>query len=165
MKLQERFYELLENLSSTENENNLRLFNSVMNDMMSDLISKNPSEAQKYIEKLEAIKWRNYLTKEEAEKIVSSMNPKAPWSMQEWKENIIAFGQPLEECPYFNEYALYTEMSKVYSDHAETIAGAMDSLLDKADKAKMLKTVYLMALDNLTDVDEKYDIRKYFINS
>ena len=163
MDLKKKFEELYSIMSESKDVKNMRLFGSVMKDMMNSLIEKDAAEAQKYLDKLEAIKWKNYLTKGEAEKIVSAMNPKAPWSLQEWSEAMTAFGKQIDDEPFFNKYALYTEMNKVYSDHAETIAGAMDSLLENADKSKMLKVVYLMAIDNLTDVDGKYNIRKYFL--
>ena len=50
--------------------------------MMKDMAAKHPELAQEYLDKLCAIKWKNYLTKKEASEIVNGMNPPATWDMQ-----------------------------------------------------------------------------------
>ena len=75
---------------------NMRTFGNVHKEMMEWMIQNKPDLAQEWIGKLESIKWCNYLTPKEAEKIVSEMVPKAPWSREAWKNAMQSLGLP--EC-------------------------------------------------------------------
>ena len=93
--------------------------------MMDVMIQKLPSEAEEMIDQLEAIKWHQYLTPKEAERIVLNMDPKAPWSRDTWKSAMTSFGLPLEEAPFYNRCALWVEMNKIYSDFGDEIAALL----------------------------------------
>jgi hypothetical protein len=133
-----------------------------MTQMMDVMLQKMPAEAEEMIDKLEAIKWRQYLTPKEAEKIVAGMDPKAPWSRDMWKGAMESFGLPLEEMPAYNRCALWVEMNKIYSDYGEEIASLLGKPLSPSDK-DIISACYKMALKNLKDKDGIYDIRKYFL--
>ena len=72
-------------------------------------------------------------------------------------------GIPMEEQPYYNQYALWTEMNKQYSDHAETIATKIiKKPLASIPAEDIVPGIYAMAVDVLKDRDGIYNIRAYF---
>lgn len=148
-------------MAQSQNPKNMKVFGNVMTEMMDVMIQKMPTEAEEMVDKLEAIKWRQYLTPREAETIVSKMDPKGPWSREAWKNTMESFGLPLEEQPAYNRCALWVEMNKIYSDFGENIAELIGKTLSPTDK-DIIAACYKMALKNLKDKDGVYNIRKYF---
>lgn len=162
-EMKEKYYELYDYMAQSKDPKNMKTFGHVMNEMMETLITLKPDVAEEMIEKLDSIKWKQYLTPREAEKIVAGMNPKAPWSREVWNNAMDSLGLVKEESPYYNRCALWVEMNKQYSDHAQTIA---DKILKKplADipVEQIVPGINAMALDLLRDKDDKYHIREYF---
>ena len=161
-EMKERYAGLYDYMAQSRDPRNMKAFGCVMNEMMDYLIQYKPDVAEEMIDQLEAIKWKQYLTPKEAERIVANMDPKAPWSRDQWKNAMESFGLPLEEPPYYNRCALWTEMNKVYSDLGEEIASLLGKPLAPTDK-DIIAACYRMALKNLKDKDGVYDIRKYFL--
>ena len=161
-ELKERYDALYDYMAQSQDPKNMKAFGCVMNQMMDYLILNKPDVAEEMVDSLEAIKWRQYLTPKEAEKIVASMDPKGPWSRELWKSAMESLGLPLEEPPYYNKCALWTEMNKIYSDFGEEIASLIGKPLSPSDK-DIVAACYKMALKNLKDKDGVYDIRKYFL--
>lgn len=161
-ELKERYDGLYDVMANSNEPKNMKLFGCVMTDMMDILIAKMPDVAEDMIDKLESIKWKQYLTPKEAEAIVAGMDPKGPWSRDQWKSAMESFGLPLEEAPFYNRCALWVEMNKVYSDYGEEIASLIGKPLSPNDK-DLIAACYKMALKTLKDKDGVYDIRKYFL--
>ena len=160
--MKDRYTGLYDFMAQSRDPKNMKAFGCVMNEMMDYLVANKPDVAEEMIDKLEAIKWRQYLTPKEAEKIVAGMDPKAPLSRDTWKGAMESFGLPLEEMPAYNRCALWVEMNKIYSDYGEEIASLLGKPLSASDK-DIIATCYKMALKNLKDKDGMYDIRKYFL--
>ena len=133
----------------------MRIFGNVHREMMEWMAANKPETAEEMIGKLESIKWDNYLTPKEAEKIVASMEPKAPWSREQWKNAMEQYGYELEKEPYYNRCALYTTMNMIMSDSSKTIEKYVGA-------NNLFSFVYEMAVDKLTDHDGNFDIRDYF---
>lgn len=148
-------------MANSRDPKNMKAFGHVMNEMMDYLIQTKPDVAEEMIDKLEAIKWKQYLTPKEAEKIVAGMDPKAPWSRDTWKNAMQSFGLPIEDMPYYNSCALWVEMNKMYSDFGEEIAALLGKPLTPTDK-DIIAACYKMAIKTLRDKDGVYDIRSYF---
>ena len=163
-EIMSKFDELYGIMATSTNVKYMRTFGDTMRCMMQDMASKHPELAQEYIEKLCAIKWKNYLTKKEASEIVSDMNPPATWDMQTWLNAMANLGLPTEEEPYYNDYALYVAMNQVISDHGCTVAKILgkESVKD-IDTDNLVNYGYNLALDLLKDKDGVYDIREYFL--
>ena len=161
-ELRDRYLGLYDYMATSRDPKNMKAFGSVMTQMMDVMLQKMPAEAEEMIDKLETIKWHQYLTPKEAEKIVAGMDPKAPWSRDTWKGAMESFGLPLEEMPAYNRCALWVEMNKIYSDYGEEIASLLGKPLSPSDK-DIISACYKMALKNLKDKDGIYDIRKYFL--
>ena len=130
-------------------------FGNVMNEMMEWFIANKADAAQEWIEKLSAIKWNNYLTPKEAEKIVSEMVPKAPWNRDQWKQAMEQHGFELDEEPYYNRCSMYVTMNMIHSDSIETL----NKYIGGGD---VFEVIHDLALDKLLDEDRKFSIRKYF---
>lgn len=161
-ELKERYDSYYDYMVDSRETKNMKLFGSVMTQMMDYLIQTKPDVAEDMIDKLESIKWRQYLTPKEAQKIIDGMDPKAPWSREIWKSTMESFGLPLEEAPFYNSCALWIEMNKVYSDAGDVIAELLGKPLNPNDK-DIIAACYKMALKTLKDKDGVYDIRKYFL--
>ena len=160
--MKDRYTGLYDYMANSRDPKNMKAFGCVMTEMMDDMIQSSPAKAEEYIDQLEAIKWKQYITPKEAEKIMAGMNPAGPWKRDAWKSTMESFGLPLEEVPCYNSYALLVEMNKLYSDFGEEIAGLLGKPLQPTDK-DIISACYKMALKNLKDKDGVYDIRKYFL--
>lgn len=154
-ELKEKYLALYEYMANSKKPENMKAFGRVMTTMMNDLIASSPSKAEEYINKLEAIKWCNYLTPAEADKIVSAMVPAAPWSREQWKSAMISHELELEEWPCYNRCALYATMNMIMSDSSETLKKIVGG-------GDLLVAVYQLAVDKLKDSDGRFNVRKYF---
>ena len=161
-ELKDRYDGLYDYMASSRDPKNMKAFGCVMNEMMDWMIQYKPDVAEEMIDQLEAIRWHQYLTPKEAERIVAGMDPKGPWGRDAWKSAMESFGLPLEEAPYYNRCALWTEMNKIYSDFGDEIASLLGKPLSPSDK-DIIAACYRMAMKNLKDKDGVYDIRKYFL--
>jgi len=161
-ELKERYDSLYDYMANSKDPKNMKAFGCVMTKMMDVMIQKLPSEAEEMIDQLESIKWKQYLTKAEAEKIIAGMDPKGPWSRDVWKQTMESFGLPTEDAPYYNSCALWVEMNKQYSDAGDVIAELLGKPLSPNDK-DIITACYKLALKTLKDKDGVYNIRKYFL--
>ena len=160
-ELKDRYTGLYDYMAQSRDPKNMKAFGSVMTEMMDVMLAKMPDVAEEMIDKLEAIKWNQYLTPKEAEKIVAGMDPAGPWKRDQWKSAMEGFGLPLEDAPYYNRCALWVEMNKMYSDFGDEIAALLGKPLVPTDK-DIITACYKMALKTLRDKDGIYNIRSYF---
>lgn len=161
-EMKNEFNALYNMMANSNKVKYMHVFGEVHRKMFDWFVANKPDVAQEFLDELESIRWRQYVTKKEAEKIVAGMNPSAPWSREVWKQSMDSFGLPLEEEPYYNSCALWVEMNKIYSDFSDEIAALIGKPLDAKDK-DIISACYKMALKNLKDKDGVYDIRKYFL--
>lgn len=160
-EMKDRYIGLYNYMSDSRDTKNMKAFGHVMTEMMDWLIANKPDVAEEMIDKLEAIKWQQYLTPKEAERIIANMEPKAPWNRDTWKNVMEGFGLPLEDAPYYNRCALWVEMNKMYSDFGDEIAALLGKPLSSSDN-DIITACYKMALKTLRDKDGVYNIRSYF---
>lgn len=160
-ELKDRYTGLYDYMAASRDTENMKVFGHVMTEIMDYLVANKPDVAEEMIDKLESIKWHQYLTPKEAESIVSKMDPKAPWSRDQWKNAMESFGLPLEEQPAYNRCALWVEMNKMYSDFGDEIATLLDKPLSPTDE-DIITACYKMSLKTLCDKDGIYNIRSYF---
>ena len=154
-EIKNEFYSLYDLMANSNKVENMRTFGNVHKEMMDWFIANKPELAQEWLEKLQSIKWKNYLTPKEAQKIVDGMNPSAPWSRDQWRAAMKEHGFELDKEPYYNRCALWVTMNMKMSDSGETLAKYIAG-------DKMFEAVYHLAVDSLTDKDEKFNVRKYF---
>ena len=91
-EMKKKFTELYQLMATSENLEFMQTFGNVHKEMMNWFISNKPESAEEWLCKLESIKWHNYLTPKEAEKIVAAMKPAAPWSREAWKTTLDKMG-------------------------------------------------------------------------
>lgn len=151
----EKFDSLYGTMATSSNVANMRIFGKVHKEMMTWMIQNKPELAQEWIDKLESINWKNYVTGKEAEKIVSEMEPKAPWTREQWKLAMDQHGFDTEKAPCYNRCALWVTMNMIMSDSSETLSKYVD-------ESNHFKAVHDLAIDKLTDKDGKFNIRTYF---
>lgn len=154
-ELRERYWSLYEYMANSNKPEYMKLFGRVMSSMVEDVIQGNPSKAEEYINRLEAIKWKNYLTPVEADKIVTNMEPKAPWTKEQWANAMQQKGFELEKEPCYNRCALWVTMNMIMSDSSETLSKYVE-------EGYIFKLVYDLAVDKLTDKDNRFNVRNYF---
>lgn len=158
-------FETLYNMMATSNEPKyMHIFGETMKAMMEDMMDTTPELASEYIEKLSAIEWNNYLTSNEAERITAIMTPQAIWDKQAWLDAIETLGVPMEQKPFYNDYALFVAMNQVISDHGSTIASILGKdTVAEIEATELVKYAYKLAIDLLKDEDGVYNIRTYFL--
>ena len=163
-ELKEKFKYLYDYMSVSNEPKYMMLFGEVMCEMMDMTIESHTSLAEELIDKLESICWQQYLSKAEATKIVSNMEPKSPWSFEAWKKAMEDLGLEYKRDKVFNCYALWTTMCMVYSDDGKTIASLMGiDFANAASNPDYIKAVYQFAMNKLMDADMRYDVRAYFL--
>lgn len=161
-ELKEKFDELYNYMSVSGNSKYMKVFGKVMQEMMDWFIINKPDTAMMLIDKLESIKWKNYLSRSEADEIIAKMLPRPIWTREQWMSAMENIGLDTEEEPCYNSCALFVAMSMEYSDSSHTIAKLMGKTPDEVSNDDMLKATYLLALDKLKDKDKVFCIREYF---
>lgn len=154
-EMRSKFHELYQVMATSGKVEFMHIFGNVHKEMMEWFIANKPNEAQEWLNKLESIKWKNYLTEKEAEKIVAAMIPKAPWSHDQWKSAMEKHEFELEREPYFNSCALYVTMNMIMSDSSDTLEKYVDD-------EEVFNFVHDLAKDKLMDRDGRFNIRSYF---
>jgi len=155
-ELRKQFNALYETMANSKDVADMQTFGNVLQEMMAWMIANKPDYAQEWIEKLDSVKWENYLTRREAEKILSEMQPKAPWTNKEaWKQALEQRGYVTQEEPHYNPCALWVTMNMIMSDSSETLRKYID-------EDAIFKLVHDLAVDKLKDQDGVFDIRNYF---
>lgn len=147
-ELKERYSELYDLMSTSRKTENMKLFGKVMSDMMYSVIQRNPSDAEEWINELEAIEWKNYLTPKEAEKIVSEMEG-APWTRDVWNKAMDNYGLEKENKPCYNPCAMWVAMNQTYVCHAKTLAKIVGTPLDEIPTESIVEAIYLLTLDTM----------------
>lgn len=153
--MKQEFSALYNLMAGQQNVAFMHIFGQVHKEMMDWFIANKPELAQEWLDKLESIRWKNYLTKAEAEKIVAGMEPKAPWSRDQWKQAMMEHSFDTEHEPYYNHCALYATMNMLMSDSGDTLAKYVE-------KDNLFKVVHDLSVDKLIDKDGVFSIRAYF---
>ena len=161
-EIQERFDCLFEIVKSSKKDSALEIFKTVACEMLDFAYERDPSVVQAWLDDLGAVEWQNYITRKEAEAIVSHMTPKAPWTLEQWERNIDANELDREEAPYYNSYAVYVVMSTIYNLHAQTLAKIVGHTIDEIPEDEFFQAVYFLALDQLKKNDGKMTVRNWY---
>lgn len=156
----EKYDELYEDMASAKDPRKMMAFGDAEKWMFHMLAKEHPEIAEKWLTKLEAGKWHNYLSKTEAEeiaaKLVNQDGSRGPhWSHETFKAAVESLGAKTEEEPFYNCWALWIMANALWSDHHK-------SLMEFVPKEQEPKVYYLMAVEKLKDVDYPKFIRKYY---
>lgn len=149
-------------MESSKNPKIMILFGEVMKVMMERSINYDQMFAEKMLEKLCAVKWRNYVTADEADAVVLKMDPNPNMTREQWMRLMERLELPLEEAPYYNPWALYLTMCMKVSDSKVTIARLMGKMPQELTQEELATGAHLLAMDVLKDKDGVFDLRRYF---
>jgi len=159
----QKFNELYEKIKYSKKENALCVILSTFVEVMEETYKTNPNLFKKMVEKMESFEWKQYLSHDEAQRIVQSMNPPAKWGYHPLMKQLETMKLDVEEPGVFNSCALYAVMSMIYSDDANTLARIMDfENANQTPDDKMLEAIHALAFNKLKDKDERFNVRKYF---
>ncbi|MBQ2417241.1 MAG: hypothetical protein II282_03495 [Alistipes sp.] len=160
-ELKNRYEELYHKMAHSKDVSKMRAFGSAEHWVFDMLAERHPDIARKWLDKLEATEWNNYLSEAEAVDIVSNLKNQdgrtgAHWNMATFFGAVESLGGAIENPPYYNKYALWVVANMLYSDHAKSAAKYI------GDESKMPAYFYDLAVEKLTDVDRPHFIREYF---
>lgn len=155
-----RYDELYEDMATAKDPRKMMVFGDAEKWMFHSVAEKHPEMAEKWLAKLEAGKWNNYLSKSEADDIVSRFvnqdGTRGPhWSYEVFKNAVESMSGKIYDEPYYNCYALWAVMNMLYSDHYQSAS-------EFVPKDAMPKYFYKMALEKLKDADRPKFVRRYF---
>jgi hypothetical protein len=164
----ERYEELYEDMAASGNKDKMTAFGEAEQWAFKRMVEISPKDAQCWLDKLEAMHWKNYLSKAEAEEIASHLinqNGKigAHWGYETFKAAVESLGGKMSEKPFYNCYALWATANMIYSDHAQSVAEDMGmSSPEAVPNEKMALSMYKKAVEKLKDTDRPKFIREYF---
>lgn len=143
-------------LGLAENDEVIQFLSYVSNGMTHYLVDINPEKAEEYLLTLNAIRWKNYLTRKEADRIIERFQIDIHWDLKEFCDSVLSVNGRIDNEPIYNVYALWLTMNLIYLDSADTISSMLG---DKADESLFVKAVYRLAVDKLKD--RLFNVRSY----
>lgn len=160
MELLDRYNDLYETMTYSLDPEKMRVFGEAERWAFAQILSTNPQLAQQWLERLESVRWNNYLTPGEssdiATKLMNQDGKAGPvWTYPQVEEAVTQLGGRMECAPYYNGPALYVTMNMIMSDH-------YNSLKEFVPTESLPKVVYNMAVEKLKDPDRREFIRPYF---
>ena len=164
----ERYDELYGVMKSSRDVEKMKIFGEAEKEMFRQLAASNPTMAEMWLTKLEAVCWDNYLTEKEARNIgrhiVNQDGTKEfHWPYDVFTKAVSQLGGITEEKPYYNSYALWVTANMIYSDHAKSVAEDMGYKSPmEVPNERMALSMYKKAVEKLKDPDKGFHIRKYF---
>ena len=160
--MKEKYYELFNIIVASNDTDKMQVLGNVSKQQMEWFIENRPEMAEEFIETLCSVKWKNYLTRKEAESIINGMVPSAKWTREQWKTAMNNLGILTEEEPCYNSCALWVTMNMIYSDDIRTIAELLGKSVDDMGAEEMVRVTHSFAVNKLKDADGVFNIRKYF---
>lgn len=160
MNYQEKYDELYAIMANSGDPAKMHIFGEAEKWAFEQMNRTNPDMAKKWLDRIEAVKWDNYLCEASAMAIVSKFvnqdgTQGAKWNYQQVMDAVRAAGGNESEQPYYNSWALFVVMNWIASNSWKTL-----SKLTTEDK--MPGVIYSLALDYLKDPDEPHFIQRYW---
>ena len=155
-----RYEELYAEMAMARDPKKMMTFGEAEKWVFHMVAEKHPELAEKWLSKLEAGNWNNYLSKSEAIEIATKFVNQdgtrgAHWSYDTFKSAVESLGGKMHDAPYYNCYALWITACMIYSDHQRSIS-------EFVPKEQEPKVYYAMAVEQLKDIDRPKFIREYF---
>ena len=155
-----RYDELYDDMAAAKDPRKMMTFGEAEKWVFHMVADKHPEIAEKWLTKLEAGKWLNYLSKSEAEAIVSRFigqdGSRGPhWGYETFKAAVESLGGKMHDEPFYNCWALWVTACMLYSDHHRSTS-------EFVPKDQEPKFFYMMAVEKLKDPDRPKFIREYF---
>lgn len=165
-----RYNYLYDKMKESIDPKNMKIFGEAEKWIFKEIVSSHPDLAEKWLTHLEAVEWKNYLSRGEADniskRIVNQDGTKGfHWTHESFMKLVSGFGGECNKEPIYNCCALWVTANNIYSDHAKSIAEDMGyKSLSEVPDERIARSCYNKAIERLTDADGGYNIRKYFKN-
>ena len=158
--MMQRYEELYAKMATSTDIVKMQVFGEAEKWAFGKMSERDPALAQVWLDKLEPVMWNNYLSKAEAEAIVSKFinadgTIGAHWSYDTMRSAVESLGAMMSDEPFFNCWALWATMNMLYSDHAKSVN-------DFVPKDEQVKFYYAQAIEKLKDADRPHFVREYF---
>ena len=155
-----RYRELYDEMALAKDPKKMVVFGDAERWVFSMLAEEHPELAEKWLSKLEAGRWNNYLSKGEAERIASKLRNQdgsmgAHWDYETFKAAVESLGGKMSDEPFYNCWALWVTANMSWSDHYRSAS-------EFVPKDMMPKYFYNVAVEYLKDIDKPKFIRGYF---
>lgn len=155
-----KYDELYDEMASSKDPARMMAFGDAEKWVFKQLAVSHPELAEHWLVKLEASKWHNYLSEEEAEEIASKLvnqdgSRGAHWDYETFKGAVESLGGKMKEEPFYNCWALWVVSNMRYSDNYRSAS-------EFVPKDQMPKFFYNVAVETLKDVDRPKFVRGYF---
>lgn len=155
-----KYEELYRDMATSGNKDKMIAFGEAERWAFKKMHDLSPATAQCWLDKLEAMHWHNYLSKSEADDVVSRLvnqngSRGAHWNYDTFKSAVESVGGMMAEKPYYNCYALWATANMLYSDHYESASKYVP-------ESDMPKFFYAQAVEKLKDADKPKFVRWYF---
>lgn len=155
-----RYEELYEDMATAKDPKKMIAFGNAERWVFHQMADQHPELAEKWLNKLEAEKWYNYLSKGEAEMVVARLvnqdgSRGAHWSYEAFKAAVESLGGKISSEPFYNCWALWATANMLWSDHKQSASEFVPVNQEP-------KFFYHMAVESLKDTDRPRFIRKYF---
>ena len=159
-ELLDRYVELYDTTASSGDPKKMKIFGEAEKWAFEQFVSINPRAAEMWLQKLEPVDWNNYLTEEEADRIMDGlMNQDGSvgpmWSREQIARAVQGLDGALEARPYYNRCALVVTMNMLASDH-------MASARKFISEERLPEFFYQQAQEQLKDIDRPNFIRSYY---
>lgn len=167
-EMKERFDYLYDKMVKSMETKNMKVFGESAKDTFRTLCMTNPTLAEDWLDKLEAICWKHYLSQKEAynigKHIINQNGAKGyHWPHDVFVNAVKSLGFPVEKDCIYNSYALCVTANAIYADHANSIAEDIGAkTLSEVKDENMAKSCYKKAIEKLEDVDGMFSVREYF---
>lgn len=155
-----RFLELYKDMETSGKPEKMKIFGNASKWAFAKMVDVSIEDAQCWLDKVEAMYWYNYLSKNEATEIVeqfvnSDGTRGAHWDYDTFKDAVESLDGEMKEVPYYNCYALWATANMLYSDHYHSVK-------EYVPQEDMPKFFYTMAVEKLKDADRPRFVREYF---
>lgn len=159
-EMMKEYLEMYDVMATSGDPNKMHIWGENDKWAFGQMMKTSPKIAEQWLDKNRAVMWYNYLSKAEADEIVSKfMNQDgtrgAHWSYDTFRNAVESLGATMNNAPYYNCYALWVTANMLYSDHYKSIS----TYVPKQD---MPKFFYSMAVEKLKDADRPRFVRDYF---
>ena len=159
-ELIEKYDELYEDMATAKDPKKMMVFGEAEKWVFHMMAEKHPELAEKWLTKLEAGRWNNYLSRSEAMEIASELinqdgTKGAHWSYEAFKAAVESLGARMVDEPFYNPWALWVVANAEYSDHYKSAS-------EFVPKEMIPKYFYMQAVEKLKDVDRPKYVREYY---
>lgn len=155
-----RYRELYDEMAQAKDPKKMIVFGDAERWVFTMVAEQHPELAERWLSKLEAGRWHNYLSRSEAEGIAQRMQnqdgTRGPhWDYETFKAAVESLGGKMTDEPFYNCWALWIAANMIYSDHYK-------SLSKYIPKDQEPLAYYSMAVEQLKDIDRPRFIRDYY---